>query len=119
MTIPCSVLLEKVTKARKAAKVLRISKTNMKTKFNKECFRFIKPLLEKQPYITRVEQYNGEPIDYSLDWPEWSIGKEIETIFSPTYQLASLYFREYNVPVENTESLKYFKNISGIFTISC
>ena len=40
---------------------------NGKTKFNITSFNFIKPLIKSQSYITDVQIYNGEHIDYNLN----------------------------------------------------
>ena len=38
-----------------------------KTKFNMDSFEFIKPLIEIQPYIQKVEIYKKQKIDYNLN----------------------------------------------------
>jgi len=38
-----------------------------KTKLNKASIDSLKPLLESQPYIERVDYYSGDKVDYNLD----------------------------------------------------
>jgi hypothetical protein len=37
------------------------------TKFNEKTALLLKPLLEAQPYIEKVELYDGQPVNYNLD----------------------------------------------------
>lgn len=38
-----------------------------KTKFNRDGFNFLEPLLKIQPYISEVKIWNGEKVDYNLN----------------------------------------------------
>ena len=49
------------------AKVIQIQTLGKGLKMNDRVFEFIKPILEVQPYVTRVEKYAGEKIDFDLN----------------------------------------------------
>jgi hypothetical protein len=40
---------------------------NGRTKFNKNGYDFLYPLIKAQPYITDVKEWNGENVDYNLN----------------------------------------------------
>lgn len=47
--------------------VLYLNPNNGETKFNMAGFNMIRPLVECQSYIRKVELFSGQPIDYDLD----------------------------------------------------
>ena len=49
------------------AKAIQMQTLGKGLKFNDRILEFIKPLLEEQPYVTRVEKYAGEKIDFDLN----------------------------------------------------
>ena len=61
--------------------------------FTLENYNFMKPLLEKQPYINEVKIWNGEPVDYDLDNFRYVMNKSWKG------SAAGSYFNVFGVPL--------------------
>jgi hypothetical protein len=64
--------------------------------FDENIFNFIRPLLEFQVYIKKVEIWNGQTIDLDLDL--------FRKINLPTLNLCEKILKSYNVPTDNMNS---------------
>ena len=70
-----------------------------KTKFNEVSFNYIKPLIETQSYIKKVEIYNGEKIDYNLNNFRYKFSDPSSR--SKTKNLLDLHLEAFDLPEWN------------------